>query len=654
APLHSDMVHLEYRQLAEPFEKRMIIAGLPGSRRALENKEAGIFALSVLHGLDGAADEAGGGRDGLISARELATYLKTEYGDQSSKVDDNRLHKNRLIVDGYASVTLVRNPEDRKPHEELVKKFQQVAARDKLPGKYLAEGTSILERLPVIQSSQQLRKLYEQLATGKLTSAAFQEERDGFNKKQALADAEVREYVVRMYQALGLIRFRHREPLDWRDLARWSAAGLFRAISADMPVALRKQLEQVKSSEDTMNLLTEARLQAGRHAELDNGADISASLVNVLDHIDIRAEYLDKQKVTASLMLRERVAEVGLIFYRLGLGKMEVVTAFKDSPGYKAGIRAGDIVTRFENLDDEAGKPLDKPRVLIPTSKTSNDELSNFLAGRPGTRLRLTVIEKGTDKPKEITLTRAPIHRETLLGVRRRADDSWNYLLDPKEKIYYVEIPTFFGRTTAEDLASLLASFEKQGMKGLILDLRSNPGGALKQAIDVCDLLINDGTLLQVKCRSRRDVVYPAKEAGSFTQFPIVVLVDHATASSAEVVASCLQDHGRAIIVGERTLGKGSVQEYFPFNGGQIKVTTGATYRGTGQALDRDGNWTEQQSWGVIPDRALPLSHQEYDRLKDAKNADWIFTREPRKEEPVTDRHRDLALKLLKEKIGGK
>src|SRR5262249_25416853 len=151
------------------------------------------------------------------------------------------------------------------------------------------------------------------------------------------------------------------------------------------------------------------------------------------------------------------------------------------------------------------------------------------------------------------------IHVDTVLGDHRKADDSWDFLVDPEKRIGYIRL-TAFSRDTAAELRKALESLETRKLRGLILDLRFNPGGLLTSAIEVADLFIADGRIVSTKGRNTDERVWDAVKPGTFEGFPMVVLVNHYSASASEIVAACLQDHSRAVVIGERSWGKGSVQ----------------------------------------------------------------------------------------------
>jgi carboxyl-terminal processing protease len=195
------------------------------------------------------------------------------------------------------------------------------------------------------------------------------------------------------------------------------------------------------------------------------------------------------------------------------------------------------------------------------------------------------------------------IKTPTVIGDRYNADGTWSYLLEGEEKIGYIRL-THFSRNSAEEVEQALAQLQKAGMQGLILDLRYNPGGLLPAATAIADLFVESGTIVSTKGRNTEEQIVKAKKAGTYSNFPMVVLVNRFSASASEIVSACLQDHKRAIVVGERTWGKGSVQNVIELEGGKsaLKLTTASYHRPSGKNIHRFPNAKETDEWGVLPD----------------------------------------------------
>ena len=263
---------------------------------------------------------------------------------------------------------------------------------------------------------------------------------------------------------------------------------------------------------------------------------------------------------------------------------LTVIAPIEDTPAYKAGIKAGDKIIR-----------IDEKTTLDMTST----EAVKLIRGPKGSSVKITVSRKGEDKPLIFHITRDVI---PLQSVR-------SYRLD--HDIGYVRITNFQGNTT-EELLKALDSLEKdKPLKGLILDLRDNPGGLLTQAIGVSDLFLESGVIVSTKGRiSEQDIVESAVKDETDRTYPVVVAVSGGSASASEIVAGALQDNKRALILGTRTFGKGSVQTILPLSDGSgLRLTTARYYTPSGRSI---------QVSGIEPDIELeyaPLPEENEDEV---------------------------------------
>ena len=183
-------------------------------------------------------------------------------------------------------------------------------------------------------------------------------------------------------------------------------------------------------------------------------------------------------------------------------------------------------------------------------------------------------------------------------------------MFDKEKKIGYVRV-TSFSRDTEDDLRKALEQLKQQKVRGLILDLRFNPGGLLTSAIAVCDMFIPEGKrIVSTKGRNTTEKIWDAQPGAKFTGFPMVVLVNHYSASASEIVSACLQDHNRATIIGERTWGKGSVQNVVELEEGHsaLKLTTATYSRPNGHNIHRFPDAKDSDEWGVKPNSGFDVA----------------------------------------------
>ena len=297
-------------------------------------------------------------------------------------------------------------------------------------------------------------------------------------------------------------------------------------------------------------------------------------------------------------------------------GSLKVVSPLEDSPAYKAGIKAGDVITHINGKNA-------KGITLNQAVKT--------ITGPKGTIVVLTVASPG-GKTKEYTIKRETIKVASVKGWLHLPGGGWEYMVDPDNKIAYLRM-TNFTKDTAKELDKALDDIEARGGKGVILDLRYNPGGLLTAATDVSDKFLRRGDIVRTmpeRDTGNQQTVARARADDNDTALPMVVLVNQYSASASEIVSGALKDHSRALVVGERTFGKGSVQMLFPLSErtAYLKLTTSHYYLPGGRCIHREETSTE---WGVDPDvtvemtpeqmRAAIDARQELDILRDANAA---------------------------------
>ena len=262
---------------------------------------------------------------------------------------------------------------------------------------------------------------------------------------------------------------------------------------------------------------------------------------------------------------------------------LKVVAPLEDSPAYRAGIKSGDIILA---VDSQKTEPL------------SADALVKRITGPENTQVVLTIKRPGMP-PRDYTLIRQQIKIKTVKGWQRKGED-WDYMIDPQAKIGYIRLTQFTDQTIRE-LTARLDDLHKNGVKSLILDLRFNPGGLLRSAGAVSDEFLKDGRIVSTRGRQSGESEINAEGAGGFLDGDMVVLVNQFSASAAEIVAGALKDHHRAIVVGQRSYGKGSVQNvvYVGRRKAILKVTNAYYYLPSGRCLHRKNG---DKEWGVDPD----------------------------------------------------
>jgi len=278
-------------------------------------------------------------------------------------------------------------------------------------------------------------------------------------------------------------------------------------------------------------------------------------------------------------------------------GQIEVVTPIDDSPAWKAGVLPGDVIVKV-NGESIVGMRLED---IIPK-----------IQGPSGSKVTLT-IRRNKAQVVDISMTREEFVVPQVKGFERNPDNSWSYWADREKKIAYIRL-TQFTPDIGQQITGICQNLLKEGMKGLVFDLRFNPGGRLEEAVQLIDLFVKKGVIVSVKGRNRPEQVTNAKEEGTLPDFPMAVLVNEHSASASEVMAGSLKDNKRAVVVGARTYGKGSVQEVMPLdaNAGELKMTVAYWYLPNGERVQR---LKDAKTWGVEPDYVVPMDDQQQAKL---------------------------------------
>lgn len=295
-----------------------------------------------------------------------------------------------------------------------------------------------------------------------------------------------------------------------------------------------------------------------------------------------------------------------LVDFNLETKRIVVVSPLFDTPAARAGVRAGDVILTIEGKD---------------TTTMSYRDAVQLIRGAPGEPVRLTLLHVGDDKPVELVIQRAIIPIESVLGDTRRGDGTWDFQLQSDPRITYVRVLNFGENTVAE----LKKTLEGRPCRALILDLRDNAGGLLEAAVGTCKMFIDRGTIVTIRGRDGEVQRTAAADGQPLlpSDVPVAVLVNHLSASASEIVAACLQDHERAKIVGQRTWGKGTVQNVILLEGGSaaLKLTTASYWRPSGKNIHRLKDAPEEAEWGVRPDPGLEvkLTEEEADAVRQGR-----------------------------------
>lgn len=299
--------------------------------------------------------------------------------------------------------------------------------------------------------------------------------------------------------------------------------------------------------------------------KIDDAQLLEYAIKGMIAELDPHSAYLDKEAFAD--LQASTSGEFGGVGLEVSLeeGFVKVVTPIDDSPSAKAGVMAGDIVTR---IDDNPVKGMDLNKAI------------NMMRGPKNTPIKITVMREGADQPLEFNLLRDIIKVQSVRT--RLLDDDYFYI-----RIAQFQLDT--GKDTALKLREQLK--KNPGTKGVILDLRNNPGGVLQASVEVVDAFLDGGQVVYTQGRLDNSNISYNAEAGDITNgLPLVVLINDGSASASEIVAGALQDHKRAVIMGTRSFGKGSVQSVIPIsNDRAVKLTTALYYTPNGRSIQAQG-----------------------------------------------------------------
>lgn len=300
-------------------------------------------------------------------------------------------------------------------------------------------------------------------------------------------------------------------------------------------------------------------------------------------------------------------------------GLLTVVSLLPDTPAYCSGLDAEDVIEKVDGIETK--------------DMTLGCAVKN-IKGPAGSKVTLTVRRAGEQEPLDITITRARITVPTIRGWQRSEAGKWRYMIDEANKLGYIRI-TSFDERTASDFEEVLVQLEKEGLKGLVLDLRFNTGGLLDSAVEIVDKFIaaEEGFIVSTRPRFGVWTYASAHKEKTHPSYPLVVLINRYSASASEIVAGALADarYNRAILVGERTFGKGSVQGItrYPGAGAQLKYTMAYYHLPSGQRVESQEAMKRQgrKDWGVGPNIEVKLRSDELKKMFDVRRENDVLVK---------------------------
>jgi carboxyl-terminal processing protease len=415
-------------------------------------------------------------------------------------------------------------------------------------------------------------------------------------------------------------------PVTYPQLLSVALKGLYAKTGRPLAENIKEQLDQAKTDAALLDLLARARKDSGSTQGL--AEDLIVCFQAIAASLDPYTKIVTDQDNRLAASLELETDGFGLeIAPHIVTDALRIKAVAPGGPAQRGGLRPGDAIRR---LNGQMVKALPAERVDELLQLTRSDgpppppDAEMAIAPTAPT-LQITYNRVGTPGEQTVTLKSRTFRAETVFGVCREEDNSWNYFLDHKARIAQVRVATL-SRGTAQELREAVADLRGQKLRGLILDLRWCPGGFLDEAVDCARVFLHGEKVIStVKSRNRDEIVHRANKEGGFTDFPMVVLVNGESTGGAELIAAALKDHGRAAVGGQRSYGKASVQTPvqlgLPYTG--MRLTSGTFLRPNGKNLHRFAESRPGDDWGVCPDPDLEcrLSPAASRALKEA----WLL-----------------------------
>ncbi len=429
-----------------------------------------------------------------------------------------------------------------------------------------------------------------------------------------------------LHTALTTLYDRARRPRP-RDLRRRleraekeSAAQTSTAASTPPPLvpALAPRRPPMADDRLLLQLLRAVRADLGRVENLGGVDPLCAACQAMLISLDPYSGVIISKEDRRILAAGSERDGFGLEVPEEGGERVVIRDVLPGSPAQQAGLRPGDEIIRLHDSDGRERNvkqsiqvlngrtPLLKPQLgalALPEPITLTYRRNEPRSGgrQPPERSKTQRADAPRSEVRQVELEWRRFRTESVFGVTRRDDNSWNYWLDAERKIAHLRLGTL-AEGTPDELSDILTALRQDGLRGLILDLRWCPGGALLGSVRTAELFLGEGTIATVQYRNQPEDVYRSTNEGKDNDFPMVVLINGDSTGGAEMIAAALQDHHRAVLLGQRTHGKGNVQKLRGLGTIGLKVTSGTIVRPNGKTLHRFPDSKPDDAWGVHPD----------------------------------------------------
>ncbi len=405
-----------------------------------------------------------------------------------------------------------------------------------------------------------------------------------------------------------------------RRLALWASASVFLVVTIFPPArsGVTSAYEQIKLVVDVLQYVKEQYVEEADTKNLIYGA--AAGMVRTLDPF---SQFMEPD--AHKEMKTETEGEFGGLGIRIAVrdGWLVVMTPLPETPAYRLGILPGDKIVRIEGESTQGITVMDAVKKL---------------RGKPKTKVTITILREGEQEPKDYVVTREVIKIQSVKFEMK------------SDGIGYLRLAEFI-EPSVSDITKALKELKTQGMTSLVLDLRNNPGGLLTSAVDVSKLFLGGNKLIvYTQGRSSPRQEFKADATAPFSDLPLVLLVNHGSASASEIVSGAVQDHKRGLIIGSQTFGKGSVQSIIALDDGSaLRLTTAKYYTPSGRTIHRD---EKSKTGGITPDILVEIPKELEAKLYAQAEEVYAKDKKPvsavKQEEQVKDEALAHALEVLK------
>jgi C-terminal peptidase prc len=492
--------------------------------------------------------------------------------------------------------------------------------------------------------------------------------------------AEALNYAHQLLQIIARIEIDYVRPVTRAELAEAAISGLYEVARQPVPSSLKHDLQRTDDGE-LLGLLVRTREQLGNLDALRGNRALFVSLralprvmdpyCGVVGPQEFRYLEMPEGMLATGLELAgvsaQPIQGIGaggaMIRGEIVLtdpsggpkGPVRVQNVIPGSPAQRAGLRPNDLIVKLGGQPPESPAYARLLRRLLPPQPGMPVETHTG----PGDHTRLMVLRPGQAEALEVSLSPAPFRPESVFGARRRTDGTWNFMLDPSDGIGYIRLGAIDRYYTLPAFRDALKSLQGQSVRGLVLDLRWCPSGFLQQSATITRLMLPAEA--QVAIQRKRNgpeepvLIDPTGLAGPYLDFPMVVLVGRETSGAGEMIAAALQDSGRAIIAGQRSVGKSTIQTDLSPYGIPFKLTSATFVRPSGKNLQRFPDSKPTDDWGIRPDagRELPMTAESGRKLKEW----WVLqTLRPAEstevlplDDPENDPQRHAAVQMVRE-----